>query len=59
MGPKGDIIMRIFVTGRQDLSVRRWFPELIQAGLQVLGLTLSEAGLFIISRVTVGVDIIC
>ena len=51
--------MRIFVTGAPGFIGLVLVPKLIQTGHQVLGLTLSEAGLLRISRVTVGVDIIC
>jgi nucleoside-diphosphate-sugar epimerase len=41
---KGDIIMRIFVTGATGFIGSALIPNLIQAGHSVLGLTRSEAG---------------
>src|ERR1700753_452953 len=41
---RGDIIMRIFVTGAPGFIGSALIPELIQAKHQVLGLTRSEAG---------------
>src|ERR1700761_215634 len=41
---RGDIIMRIFVTGAPGFIGSALIPQLLQAGHQVLGLTRSEAG---------------
>src|ERR1035437_3594163 len=44
VGLKGDIIMRIFVTGAPGFIGSALVAELIQAGHHVLGLTRSESG---------------
>lgn len=54
-----DIISRIFVTGASGFIGLAPLPEVELDRALVLGLTLSEAGLLRLSRVSVGVDIIC
>jgi nucleoside-diphosphate-sugar epimerase len=54
-----DIISRIFVTGASGFVGLATLPEVDLGRVLVLGRTLSEAGLLRLSRVTVGVDIIC
>ena len=49
-----DIILSVFVTGAPGFIGSALVPGLIQTGHQVLGLTIWEAGLLRISRVTVG-----